>query len=206
MKYLSFFIILLLFINACSNNQKNANTIEEPEATPDLFTNNGGELIISSFNKRRGGNLIESLFEEATNKVPELRSLTDDILALNELERDSLEDYQIYSDTNSAYWQSLKAYIGKINDSTMRNDMEKLMVNWKENYESKAESLTILNNDIGSRKTSLNDHELLLKILVTQPMIANYQKNELPNMKPLQFIKQSYDTLISETQSYLDNK
>ncbi len=62
-------------------------------------------------------------------------------------------------------------------------------------YEQK---LTLINE----KTFFLNDQLILMKLLITESMMKNYQINEKPNIKTLENIINEYDMLIKETEEY----
>ena len=72
-------------------------------------------------------------------------------------------------------------------------DYEKRMID----YSNKIEILD-------QRTINLEDQLILMKLMVTQPMIENFEINEKPPIKILEDLIKNYDDLIKETQVYME--
>ncbi len=61
-------------------------------------------------------------------------------------------------------------------------------------------------NELDKRASLLSDQVILMKLILTQSMISNYQRNELPEIKPLESMIKNYDDLIEQTKEYTQIK
>jgi len=72
----------------------------------------------------------------------------------------------------------------------------------KARHASNVFPLTDLAAKIEWSERSLRDQEILMKIIVTEPMMANYQRNEYPNIKTMESVKRMIDSLTEDVVPY----
>jgi hypothetical protein len=205
--YKSIILILSLsFALACSNDQNVANHIEIEEQTPEVLAGDESDIKSSSFRIRSNYDIVEQLFEEAMNKDENLMSLNKRIEEVEDLKADSLEAYRDYIQKNQNYWHSLSSYANQLSDSTLKRDLNVLISTLKEKHDKKVLPLNSVVAQIDSNKRVLRDYEILMKIIVTEPMMSNYQRNEYPKMQTLKSVKNAYDSLIIDVKPFAQIK
>ena len=196
-------IILLTFLTlvlSCSND-KSTSRIQNDSipVTPEAFENkiDLSYLSTSSY-KRSGNNIIDKLFEEALEKSESLNQFNERFKNLSKSKYDSLSEFLNYEQVNNNYWASANSYINQIEDSILKvstlQTFSKLETEYNKTiviYESKR-------MEINQKSISLNDQLIILKLTITEPMMAIYQRNEKPDIKSLKAIIKQYDGLIIE--------
>lgn len=200
-------ILLFLLISlsvACSNKRSTAETEQKnlQELTPEVLEEDKSKVDFASYSKRTGYDIIQQLFDEAVSKDEQLKSITERIEKIGGQKTDSLENYQTYMRNNQNYWSALASYANQLSDSTLKNDLNNLIEILREKHTSKISSLTSLAAQIESSERTLKDQEILMKIIVTEPMMYNYQRNKYPNIKTLESVKEKYDSLIDDVKPY----
>jgi hypothetical protein len=191
---------LLFFSGSCFDNKNSEETIPIQDQTPQILDDNKAE--ISSARGRYDSDIIEKLFNQAITKDPELKTLTNDIDKMDELSVDSLKHYQDYIQNNEMYFNSAEKYISMIGDSTLKRDMESIYKTLEEQYQYRISNHKNLGETLEKKVRILKDYEIVMELSVTIPMICNYQKNELPDIKGLKNLVGMYDTIIDRTRSY----
>lgn len=194
--------LITIFSFSCSNNRPSIEQQATPqEQTPDVLHANKS-LDFSSYSKRTNYDIIQQLFEEAVSKDENLKILTSRIKETDEMRNDSLEAYQTYINNNQNYLNSLSSYANQISDSTLKKNMNQFIDGLKEKYSERVSPLLSVESKIETSERTLRDQEILMKIVVTAPMMNSYQRNEYPNIKTLEYIMQEYDSLIANVKPY----
>ncbi|TRX48000.1 hypothetical protein FNH22_29970 [Fulvivirga sp. M361] len=197
-------LLLLLAILSIVSCNKADWQIKDEEETPEVLTVEKGDLNLSSLSKRYDTDIIQKLFDEAVDKDIRLKSIVNRIEKMDELKKDSLKEYHTYVATNQKYWTALDYYLSQINDTTLSQKLRPIVDTLKRNHENNVAGLKSLSSRIQANERTLVDQEIMMKILVTEPMMRNYQRNEMPDIKALESVKQGYDLLIQDMKSYTE--
>jgi hypothetical protein len=195
-------LICAVTISSCSHrNDKNTQPVIQNQ-TPEVLENTKSDLKVSSFSKRYEGDIIQELFNEALSKDEELKTLSEKMAEINTVKNDSLESYRTYIQNNNRYWSNIFEYINQISDSTIKIELRESFKIMESKYLESIKPHDLIISRLDVKSKVLNDREILMKIIVTQPMMYNYQRNELPAIKPLKDLANMYDELIKRTQPY----
>lgn len=198
-------IIILLAIITFINCDKKEQTEKTPKEflteTPEVLEENASDYKLSS--KRYNADVISKLYTEALEKNEKLKLLDENIHKINS---DSLnthtKSFTKYVSINDNYWATANQYIGYLNDSILKQETIATFKNLEINYrESIAKHQNKLEG-IRKRTATLNDKLVLMKLMVSQSMIENYQTNEKPDIQELETLLKQYDTLIKETDEF----
>ncbi len=182
-----------------TQNENEGNLLE----TPETLENDKNVFSISKYSSRYNSNIIEKLYEEALDKNEHLKNLHKKI---NLIKNDSLDlkakPYKNYSKTNNNYFENAYNYSSNIKDSITKKLMIDVFKRLESNYRksvSKHENKMI---ELDKKASILNDQLILMKLVLTEPMMSNYQRNELPEIKTLESMINDYNKLIRETKEY----
>jgi|GEM_PF-2355521 len=203
MKKSPLFVLTIIFIVSCTNNRVTVEQQNSNEQTPEIFDGERN-LDISSFTKRTGYgiDIIQELFDEAVENDKGLKAVTSALEQVRELKSDSLGSYRTYMRNNQHYWDALARYSGQLSDSTLQRDVLKLVGKLKDKQSKRTSLLNKLVADIDSTERILADMEILMKIIVTEPMMDNYQRNELPSIQTLESVKHTLDSSVGIVEPY----
>jgi hypothetical protein len=199
MRKLLFISMVLIIILSCNNNrsqpqQETPKALDEKEKSYSLVTKRGYDEDI-----------LESLYSELVDKTPELKKLEKDIDIIYSSTGDSLEAFTSFDSKNDRYYNSAGSHAQGIKDSLLREKMKTLIQASLSNYSSLTAPHNNLLKSIESKQATLADVHAALKIVRTLPVIAKYQKNNLPDTKPLEGLSQTLTKTISEAEK-LSNK
>jgi hypothetical protein len=202
LKYVILFLSLILFYNCSEKNNEKIN-LEDLNATPETLEQTDSKISYSSISKRYGGNILEELYQEAIEKNEKLKILNERI---KEISSDSLQtktnEFIKYRNVNNDYWNTAENYANNINDSIAKKSMIGIVEKLKEKYGKKVAEHETKMKEIEVLKSKLNDQIILMKLFVTEPMISNYQINELPEKNKLESIIKDYNELMKKTEEY----
>lgn len=182
---------LCLLLASCDNSKgQDKQQQETPKALQDKSTST--EFV----SKRRYDDLVESLYNELAEKTPELMKLENEIDDLNTSKADSIELFDKYDSKNQAYFNSASSHAEQIKDSLLRNKIKILIAASLTKYYSSVSWHTEILKSISAKDLVLNDLHTIIKIISTLPVIEKYQKDNLPNTKPLEgYLKQLDKTI-----------
>lgn len=181
-------ISILTFIISCGGGQKNdnkPNKQETPKALQDDKQN------IAGYSRSSSDDLINEIYKELVDKTPELKNLEDELDAKSKNRYELIETFTKYESKSTSYYYSANNYAMAIKDSLLKKKIIDLVTASNTKYNSKTAELNSLINQISKNDISINDHHSVLKILLTLPIIENYQDEKIPNNKTFKdFINQ----------------
>lgn len=192
--YKSIFLALLLGFCSCQSPQE-PKTINY--ASMSDYQNND----ILSIRKSRDRDSVKNLYEQAVKKDLQLQELERKISRIYESSKDSLEAYHDFLDYNSMYYISASNYAKEIKDSTMRRNVLKYLAESDRVFRSNTTNHRNLIIDIADLENELDDRHNLMKIIITEGFIQDYQKDS-PNLETLENVKHELQDLISSSKTY----
>ena len=198
----SIILICIILISSCSKNKKGTN--DEPEnmnPTPEVLDNNR-DLKESSMSRSYRADLIQELYQEAINKDDKLKNLNTRINEIDQIKEDSLKSFYKFVQTNRNYYETVNDYINQVSDSTIKVELKEIFKVIESKYKLRASKLVSDVEAIDSKTKILNDQVILMKLLITEPMMSNYQRNQLPNVEPIINLEKIYDALIKDIKPY----
>ncbi|MTI25869.1 hypothetical protein [Fulvivirga kasyanovii] len=199
-------ILLLMVLSlSCTDERNTQQQAENLEETPEVLNENMTDISLS-YGKRRGKDIIQQLFDEALSKDEKLRSINSRIAEIDEIKADSLKSFNKYIRNNQNYWGSLKQYADQLNDTTLQAEVKNFIEALESKYDKKTSPLDSVAKLLDAREKSLRDQEILMKIVVTAPMMKTYQQNEFPDINTMTSVQKSMDTLINDLKPYTQIK
>lgn len=190
-------LIITVLFTSCSNEE---NKVVNENETPETLIESNNNYSLSSYGRR--GNIIHQLFNEALEKDQKLKRVYSSISTCEEIIQDSIADYNEYSRINKNYWNDLEQYSNQLNDTILKEQMKSVIQVLKDKHYTRTSSIDSIHKQIEFNEKLLEDQVIVMKILVTNPMMSNYQSNELPDRKPLESINMGLDSLINNLKPY----
>jgi len=199
------FLIIATITFSCNDSTKkgikaDAET-EELNETPQSLEENA-DFELGSLSKRYDADIISKLYEEAIEKDTQLKRLNSDINKMSVFKSDSLAEYLKFSQSNRHYWLRANSYVDQLQDTILKESTRELFQALELKYQTKMSAYEESLSLISEKTIVMKDQLIVLKLLITAPMMNNYQINEKPNIKTLENIIDQYDKLIKETQGY----
>lgn len=173
-------LLLTLSIFSCRQAPESITETAVEEQTPEVLIDKSSNYSVY-VSESRGMSIIDRLFEEALEKNTDLRNLSEDLEGVHEAQRDSMNVYNKYVSNNDQYWEELNHYAGLLNDSTTKVELNGLIDALREKHNERTSEMQATANDVEQASQRLHDLEILMKIVVTHPMMENYQRNQMPN-------------------------
>ncbi len=178
---------------SCDNAQPTTNHQTE---TPKALDENS-----SSYGIKRGyGDLVESLYNELSEKTPELSALKTQIENLAGSKSDSAESFNNYNNKNKSYYQSANNHLAQLHDTLLKEKIKQLIENSASRYNRSTAKHNELLKSIDRKLVTLNDLHTILKITRTLPLIEQYQRDAFPSTAALE----GYTRQLDKTVRYAD--
>jgi len=184
------FLSLILLIS-CQKNETVHRNNEEPKAFE--------EKSIDLGRLKSGNDLIEDLFQELVDKSPELKNLENELKELKT--RDTTDIFYNYNQKSEDYYASANRHINSIRDSVMKQKISNLIAKSEEKYSIQKSNVENLTKTINQKRTEISDYYNTLKIVLTIPLIEQYQKQHLPNKAPFEKLIEKENSLIEKIKS-----
>lgn len=197
------FIPLVLAVGLFSCSNKTQTPEEVQNETPEAIDEDYGIDWSSSYKRGYHVNIIERLYEEAVEKNVEVGKINESILLANSFYEDSLVDYKKYINLNEEYWTIANDYISAISDSTLRNELKSIFDKAEVEYCESKKDLLYLNDKIALEKQHFDNQVNLLKLMVTLPMIQNYQVNEIPDSSTMNSVLIGFGNVNKEIEKFV---
>jgi hypothetical protein len=193
-------LLSIVIFSLLSCNQKKPQQPPAPE-TPKALQQSGS-ADYSLLSKRSGReDLVESLYAELLNKSTELKDIENQIIYLNEARTDSVETFNNFIEKNKDYYTNAVQHSNTITDSALSNKIKLLISNSQSKYNSQIAGHNSLITMLDSKAVKLQDMHVLLKIVKTLPLIEKYQKDNIPDKKPIEKTINEFDKTIKKIDS-----
>ncbi len=203
MKKITLSIFIVFLIISCSNRRKEQPQIQPPiNQTPEIFQETKIIDEIGKYSSRYKSNVISNLYSEALEKNNSLRELDSRIKEMNSIKNDSLDSYNQYHRINQQYWSSANNLLSQLNDSILRESTKELFNRLESDYKKRISNHEANKQLINKYEVSLKDQHLLMQLIVTAPMMVNFQRNEKPSIDGLKNLIKEYEMLLQESKEY----
>ena len=202
MKITKILVLVSILLMGCSDDKKKESDLDNINDTPEVLNESKSEVSFLR-SKRYDKNILEELYGEALGKNEKLDKLNE---LIEEITSDSLYDktsaYLKYTNINNRYWNTAKSYANKLNDSIKRIEVLAIIDKLETSYTKRIANHETKMDSIADLKRNLSDQLILMKLFVTEPMIYNYQSNELPDIEELKSIIKDYEKAIENSKEY----
>jgi hypothetical protein len=191
--------ILLAFIfSASCNNDSSKKQIDPRDTMAKALTQDKSDTYeISS--SRGQSNLVDDIYKEMVSKNAKLQKLEDDIERYQTIQIDSMLKYDKYKSKSIGYYASADNNTKQITDSVLRKEIQQIIAKNKADYEHMISGQTALIDQLAKTNSNLDDSHAVLKLLITLPVINQYQNTQLPNDKELHVLLSEKQKLIERT-------
>ena len=195
---------LILFCTICwiltSCNHEERQPASPPETPKSLQEKQGsGDVFLSK--RKNGDDLVETMYEELTDKNPALKEFEATLEQLPGNKADSLKGFNEYTANNLSYYSSANSHAGHIQDSVLREKLKALIAASESRYRKKIASDSSFIIDLDVKTASLEDLHQVLKLAKTLPVMEHYQDDHRPGPAPLKHILRQYEQAIQKTDS-----
>lgn len=186
-------ILLVAMAIGCSSNTEGLPK-EPTKETPKVLK--GGEVRMDfseSYGSRGGYDLVGKLYEEAMENDPDLKQFDKRMNALLEQTYDSLEPFHKYEGLNNEYWASCNRLASGIQDTVLRKSMTDFIGTLQSKHAAELSQHYKKLGEVHVKQQHLRDQLVIHKLLVSYPLMANYQRNERPALETFDNLITKYD-------------
>lgn len=148
------------------------------------------------------GSVIQRMYEEAIANNADLKNFDSKINAIDEMKSDSMRAYHAYLSKVDNYWSTVDQYINQLNDTVLAKAVNKYFAKNELEYNAKIAPLKNQEATINGLHRILEDQHVLMKLMVTAPMMKRYMNNEFPNIQTFKRIQSEFETLIEQSKPY----
>ncbi len=170
-KLIVFSLCCGLLVTACGELEKTRkpNTPIAPQSN---------DISISSY---RSNNAVDDLYLPLLDKNSTLKKLEDEIVNMKAKTKLVTKNFYNYDNKSKAYYNEADYQAASIKDSLLQKKLLASIDSSKNLYTSKTNELRSIVNQIAENNTLLSDRHAALKILLTLPLIENFQAQQLPH-------------------------
>jgi alpha-N-acetylglucosamine transferase len=168
-------IICLFLVIGCTENNRNNQLVN-------VLPNDNLVEEIQNKSLLRSGyevNILDEIYEKLEESRPDLKSLNDNLKELQKFNENPLNEYGIYADKTSLYFNNADILVNSIQDSILRQQMIDILTTSKSTFSKNHTELERLILDFNSKNTNINDMYLSIKLINTLPLIEQYQKQNV---------------------------
>lgn len=184
------------------NNVENEEKIVFSKDTPTALKEKSS-VRDNYFSGSSGSDLTEELYIELVSKNPKLKNLEEDMQLFYQNPYFRQKQFATYDSKSNDYYSSANDKAMGISDSVLRDKILALLTDSKTKYAKKTDEHQDLLKIIEQNRTSINDKHLILKIVLTLPIIEKYQNENLPNTQDSHDLIKKQTVLIQKLDSLL---
>jgi hypothetical protein len=194
------FLLSIIVCTILSCSQKKPQQQPSPETPKALQESGSSEYSLLSKSSRRE-DLVESLYAELVNKTPALKDIENQITWLDDARTDSAEAFTDFNQKSKDYYANAENHLSNITDSALKDKIRLIISNSQSKYNTQIAGHKNLLSTLDSKSVKLQDMHVLLKIAKTLPLIDNYQKENLPDKKPIEKVITEFDKTLNKIDS-----
>lgn len=128
-----------------------------------------------------GKDLVEELYDQAAKQNDNLESIEDGIGKFYKKKNEAVEKYNSFTYYNNRYYSDAYSKAATIADAATKQRANELISKSEAAYKLKLADWQTRIAALNAKERELNDLHTLLKVMITEPMIARYQTNEFPD-------------------------
>ena len=194
---LPFAAIVLISFYSCTGKENDEATIPEAMQTTSEY---------ASAYKRTPEDAVNSIYANLVKKSEELKALEEKLDELHEARTDSVESFSEFEARSDEYYAAAEKHAAAIKDSVAATRVIQLLRSSRSRFQSAIQPHTSLEQSINGKLGEITDLREELKILLTLPVIQEYEKTNLPPrtplenlLKELQIMKNRLDSMVKKS-------
>ncbi len=189
-----------LILISCKHNKRDTGLAKQ-EQVPEALQENISDI---SIRKDYGENVLDALYKEIAEKSPELSALEKSLNALPSAKSDSTFDFNRYNDKNQSYYSSASSLIAGIRDTVLNQQMAALINRSVNNYAATIGKHSSFLKGIADKDSILLDMHKAVKIAATIKQMEKFQKEQLPDIAPLEGMDKQMEGVLNQTKKILN--
>lgn len=197
---LSAFLLALILIACGAGQNRNESDVAETTDVADVLEGESSDYSINLLKSgRHYENLVDKLYKELLSDSEDLKKLEKSIDETNNKASELRGDFFEYDKKSESYYSSALHYTSSISDTLLKQEIVKVIEAHNESYKRKTSQLNNLLENIHGKEISLKDHHIILKLMMTLPMIENYQDVKKPSQDDLKDLIKALEKVIDQT-------
>lgn len=187
-------IAWIVTLMSCSNNPSASPKAEIPEIPEALQNENSSKIMYG----RSKEDLVDVLYNELLEKDKDLKQLNDDIQTLNSKSDELTKAFENYKVKSDNYYNSASSKVAQMKDSALSKKLQAYINSSLHKYQNGNSGLEDLKKQISNNALSIHDRLLAMKILLTLPVIEQYQQSNRPESKAYKNLIQQQEELLKK--------
>ena len=198
---------LCLFALTCGNipereGSQSTKYQESKNELPGVLEGKGSSIAsYSSYRKT----LVEEIYRDQMAAREDLRKLHDSIDELAEKSADEKEVYNEFVSKNTSYYSEANTIASGIKDEELKEYVSNLILQSETKYRQDIAEHAELINEIDALNASIQDFQKALKIVVTLPLIQEYQKQKKTEVSGLKEVVSLQKSVLNTEMSLVNN-
>ncbi len=144
--------------------------------------------------------VVNQLYQSIADTTPQLKALEQEMADCKRAKADTLKPLEDYDGINVAYYLDAGNITDGIKDSLLRKQMQRVLAQSKQAYNTNTGALRNLAKQVEARDTALNDFFVILKLTKTLAAMEQYQDKGRPAAGPLNNLLKLYGNTIQKEQ------
>ncbi|UBB89996.1 hypothetical protein J4771_01190 [Candidatus Kaistella beijingensis] len=173
-----YFLLCSILLFSCRQEKSN-------NQIPDALNDNKVS-VSGSFRSYDDENLVDKLYAELIKNDQELQKFDSEILNNLNKSHEVRKELFSYDDKSKNYYSSVVSNTKSITDSLLKKKLIELLKNSESKYYMRVSNLKKMSGIIEKNNASISDNYTFFKTALTIPIIEKFQKENLPNAKPLE--------------------
>lgn len=182
---------LVLALAACTTKANRTQTAEVPKP---LQTSSS----YTDLRKGRYSDLADQLYADLVSQSADLKQLEPRLGNVDEQRSDSTAAYTEFNRQNDNYYTSAERHTGTIRDTVLRAQVLSIVKQSSQRYSQATARHESLLSSIAEKVRTIEDTHEALKVLLTLPVIQQYQKEHLPSTKSMEDLLREMEGLKKE--------
>ena len=183
------FTALVLALAACTTK---ANRTHPAEVSKPL------DNSYSEIRKGRYSDLVDQLYADLVKQSADLKQLDARLNNVDEQRSDSTAAYTEFNRQNDNYYTAAERHTGTIRDSVLRAQVLAIVKQSSQRYRQATARHQSLLSSIAEKVRTIEDSHEALKVLLTLPVIQQYQKDARPSTKSMEDLLRELEGLKKE--------
>lgn len=130
---------------------------------------------------RYNNDLVDDLYGGLVKERPDLKDIENSI-DHNQVKKDEITGlFQVFDGKNESYYNSANTQVQSISDTILRARLISIIKASNDRYKNRSKNIETLIKQIEARNISIKDYHTAMKLIITLPLIEDYQKESIPH-------------------------
>lgn len=152
-----------------------------------------------------GKDPVDELYDQAIKQNEKLEAVEDGISRFYKKKSEAVDKFNSFVYYNERYYSDARSKASAITDAATKQKAMDIISKSESAYRTKIATWQTDIAALNARERNLNELRTLLKIKVTEPMIARYQDAEMPGNAKLKEAAADLESLIGQINGLIQN-